>query len=37
MYKPPKDNWFSLGGTDESVEDLDSLYSDGNSFFYQKW
>ena len=38
MYKSPKENWFFLGGTEESVEDLDALYGDdGHTFFYQKW
>ncbi|GIY34057.1 hypothetical protein CDAR_419951 [Caerostris darwini] len=36
VFKEPLENWFELGGTEESLSDL-PLLDNEKSFFYQKW
>ncbi|KAG8181044.1 hypothetical protein JTE90_024790 [Oedothorax gibbosus] len=36
FYKAPTENWFMLGGTEQSLEDLPPLENE-KSFYYQKW
>ncbi|GIZ05326.1 hypothetical protein CEXT_541021 [Caerostris extrusa] len=36
VFKEPLENWFELGGTEESLSDIPPLDND-KSFFYQKW
>ncbi|XP_055925172.1 DNA (cytosine-5)-methyltransferase PliMCI-like isoform X3 [Argiope bruennichi] len=36
IYKEPPENWFQLGGTEESLQDL-PLLEDEKCFYYQKW
>lgn len=37
-FRAPKENWFSLGGTEESIEDFENVnIDDGQTFFNQKW